>query len=172
MPPLSPGGSEQGCPPRPSALAQPVYLLLSPRHRTQALGIPWLPSELVSKPGRERHPRPCRNLGHLQPFLPSSRPGICLQSAFVQPRWGEGQGANRKRGEAAVQLPYLALGHEDMQLTSPHRAVSGGRPFTVQKSGPLQATEESYCAGHSRAPTCEVLCSRRPQNSHFMDEGH
>lgn len=57
-------------------------------------------------------------------------------------------------------------------MESTQGRVSGGHQFTGQKLGPLQAAEESHCAGHSRAPTCEALCSRRPQNSHFMDEGH
>lgn len=167
-PPPSPWGSEQGCPPRPSALAQPVYLLLSPRHRTQALGVPWPPSELVSKRGGERNPRPCGDLGHLQPFLPSTRPGICLLSAFVPPRRGGGAGSKEEGGGAAVQLLYLALGHEDMGLRSPHSAESR-RPPVHQAEVGFQGTEDSHCAGHSRTPTCKVLCSRRPQNSHLRD---
>lgn len=154
--PPAPRGSEQGCPPRPSALAQPVYLLLSPRHRTQALGVPWLPSELVSKPGGERNPRPCRDLGHLQPFLLSTRPGICLPSAFVPPRRGGGAGSKEEGGGAAVQLLYLALGREDMGLRSPHSTESRRLPVH-QAEVEFQATEDSHCAGHSRTPTCAVL---------------
>lgn len=87
---------------------------------------------------------------------------------------GRGRGrANRKRGGAAVQLLYLALGHEDRQLAESTRdRVSGGRQVTRHKSGPPQAAEDSHCAGHSRAPTCETLCPRGPQNPHFKDEGH
>lgn len=86
--------SGQGCPPSPRLWLSLTYLLLSPLHRTQVSGVPWLPSELVSRQGSERLSWPCRDLGHLQPFPPSTRPGICLQSAF---RVSSSRGRSREK---------------------------------------------------------------------------
>lgn len=140
--------SGQSCLPALSS-GSALYLLLSPPHRTQTSGAPGLPSELASTQDRARHSGPCGGLGHLQPFLLSTRPVICLPSAFVPPQ-GAGEQGKAGREEELQSCRHTWPGARPkprtLSCTRPSPTESAqGRAAELQPAELLRPSESSLC---------------------------
>ena len=109
----------------------------------------------------------------MQPFLPSTRPGICLQSAFCAARAGGGAGREQEErrscSPAAVlgSGPGLLRGHAACRV---HAGQSLGRssihraevvPPPKRRTGTVRLTLGLPCVGgcadHSPQPLTETL---------------
>lgn len=128
---------------------------------------------MSSSPSRARRGTydPAESSATCSHFCPVLGQEFAYNQLSVLPGQGEGQGENRKRGGAAVQLPYLALGQDYLEDMQPaESAQSLGRspvhraevvPPPKRRAGTVQLTLGLPCAGgcadHSPQPLTETL---------------